>query len=80
VPDVGQFPVPADKRRQLDGKGCSAVPGWRAIAAAGIRPQASRGQMENPVRAAQVLQPVHPQVGQRGALGEPVTHQRGCRL
>ena len=37
-------------------------------------------QLEDPFRAAQVLQPVHPQIGQGRARRQPVPHQHRRRL
>ena len=42
--------------------------------------QARRAQLEDPLRAAQVLQPVAAQISQRCARRQPVPHQRSRRL
>ncbi len=42
--------------------------------------QARRLQLEDPFRAAQVLQPVHPQIGQRRARRQPAADQHRRRL
>ena len=79
-PDLGQLPVPADEPRQL---GREIVRQRRVAQRAQRRepgPQARRLQLEDPFRAAQVLQPVHAQIGQRRAGRKPVAHQGSRRL
>ena len=73
-PDLGQLPVPADERRQLGRE----IVRQRRVAQRPqrreLRLQARRVQLEDPFRAAQVLQPVHTQIGQRQ---RPAAARRG---
>ena len=79
-PDLGHLPVPADERRQLGGQ----IVRQRRVAQRAQRReprgQARRLQLEDPLRAAQVLQPVDAQIGQRRARRQPVPHQHRRRL
>ena len=79
-PDLCHLPLAADERRQLGGQ----VVRQRRVAQRPQRReprlQARRLQLEDPLRAAQVLQPVAAQIGQRRARRQPVPHQRSRRL
>ena len=79
-PDLGHLPVPADERRQLGGQVIRQRRVIQRPQRRESRLQARRVQLEDPLRAAQVLQPVHPQIGQRRARRQPAADQRGRRL
>jgi hypothetical protein len=80
LPDLRQLPVTPDERRQL---GREVVRQRRVAERAQRREtggQAVRVQLENALRAAEVLEPVDAEIGERRAGREPVPDQGGRRL